>query len=73
MLQSDEPDFLEAGLKYCPDATFFKDGNIPRIPKPYKNFEHALNFLAIVIVLSKCKYLIATTSNVSRWRIYYRL
>ena len=72
LLQSDEPDFLEAGLKYFPDATFFEDENIPLIPKPYKNFEHALNFLAIVIVLSKCKYLIATTSNVSRWIIYYR-
>ena len=72
LLQSDESDFLEAGLKYFPDATFFKDENIPRMPEPYRNFEHALNLLAIVIILSKCKYIICTTSNVSKWIIYYR-
>ena len=72
LLQSDEPDFLEVGLEYFPDATFFKDENIPRMPEPYRNFEHALNLLAIVIILSKCKYIICTTSNVSIWIMLYR-
>ena len=72
LLQSDEAGFLEAGLSLFPDAVVFKDENIAREWEPYSNFEHAVNLLAIVVIMSKCGYVICTSGNVSFWIALYR-
>ena len=36
------------------------------------NFKYSLYFLAIVIIMSRCKYVICNTSNVSLWISLFR-
>jgi hypothetical protein len=37
-----------------------------------RNFDHAKKLLAITIILSKCKHIICSSSNVSLWAILFR-
>ena len=36
------------------------------------NYEYAKKYLAVTIVMSKCKFVICTTGNCSIWITYFR-
>jgi len=83
IIQSDEKEFIDAMKTYFPNNTIFID-EIRVISKnigqtvdnhgrtPEINHKYALNFLAIVYIMSKCKYVICNTGNISFWILMYR-
>ncbi|MFC1771786.1 hypothetical protein ACFL3A_00375 [Pseudomonadota bacterium] len=87
LIQSDEKEFIEAMQKHFPNSIVFKDetkaiarsadnvvnvhGTLDDI-NTNSNFEYLLNFLAITIIISKCKHIICTSGNCSYWVILYR-
>ncbi len=36
------------------------------------NYNHIFNFLSIVLIISKCKYIICSSGNCSEWMMFYR-
>jgi hypothetical protein len=83
IFQSDETDFLEKMNELYPDNIIFYD-EIRHIKKNNNltvdnygnsqeiNYKYALNFLAIVYIISKCKYIICNTGNISMWMALFR-
>lgn len=83
IIQSDEKEFIEEMCKNFPNNIVFNDdirfistnknqtvdnyGKTPEI-----NHKFALNFLAIVYIMSKCKYIICNSGNISVWILLYR-
>ncbi len=80
LVQTDESEFLDAFLEEFPDSFFVKE--IPRMNKkdscmfyelPKKDLpEFGANFLGVLIVLSKCKFLITHSGNCGMWCVLYR-
>jgi hypothetical protein len=83
LIQSDELEFIEAAMtEFGPDAFVFADESrvarrqIGSVDKMFydrgENFYYSQLFLAIVLVMSKCKHVICNTGNISMWICLYR-
>ena len=83
LIQSDEKEFIDEMILHFPNNIVFKD-EIRVIPKDTKmtvdnhgktpeiNHTYALKFLAIVYIMSKCKYVVCNSGNISFWILMYR-
>ena len=84
LIQSDESDFIEEMMNALTQSFYFKDeirtlpasrkGQVDNCITDVSNFEFTQNFLAIVIIMSKCKFVYCNSGNISIWiRIYREL
>jgi hypothetical protein len=80
LLQSDETEFIEELGQLYPDHILFKD-EIRHIRKcdntvdkvmSELNYEFSKYFLAIVIIMSKCKHVVCGSGNISMWIAFFR-
>ena len=81
LIQSDESEFLEYMESALQDKCFYlkdeiqhttkSDVVIPLVMKENKDV-FSKNFLAIIILMSKCKYIVCGSGNCSLWIMYYR-
>jgi hypothetical protein len=79
LIQSDETEFIEA-MSALPQAFYFIDEirSIPRCSthidtvNPPENYEYALHFLAIMIIMSRCRDVVFGSSNCSLWLVLFR-
>ena len=80
LLQSDETEFIEELGQLYPDHILFSD-EIRHIRKcdntvdkvmPHMNYEFSKYFLAIVIIMSKCKHVVCGSGNISMWIAFFR-
>ena len=83
LIQSDEYEFIIEMCNNFPNHIVFAD-EIRVISKdtsrtvdnhgrtPQINHKFAMNFLAIVYIMSKCKYVICNSGNISVWILLYR-
>lgn len=80
LIQSDETNFITEMEEYFPNNIIFKD-EIRHIHKTNttvdvvykeKNFEYSLYFFAIILIMSKCKYIICNSGNCGLWMYFYR-
>ncbi len=66
LIKSDETNFiLEMAKEFTNNIIF--DNDIQE-----NNFEYSLKYLAITIIMSKCKYIICNSCNRSMWIFFYR-
>lgn len=80
LIQSDETNFITTMANEFPNHIIFKDeirhiqDNTTTVDKVFKetNFEYSLNYLAITIIMSKCKYVLCNSGNCSIWIMLYR-
>ena len=82
LIQSDESEFIEKMTQNFPNNSFYFKDEIRSINKnnnltvdkinPERNFEYSQYYLAITIIMSKCKYVICNTGNCSLWIVLYR-
>ena len=81
LIQSDETEFLVEMKKAFPSSIIFYDEirhvskkviTVDRLCPPDLNYLYSKLFLAIIIILSKCKYVITTTGNCSLWISFFR-
>ena len=66
LVQSDEKKFIDHFLNKFDNSFYIKEIDFNR------NFEHSMFLLAIVKIMSKTKYIICSSSNVSLWIMFYR-
>lgn len=81
LLQSDETEFLEGGKAVFPDALIFWE-HIRHIPRANttvdkacvsgQQHEFAKKFLAIVWLMSKARWVVCPSGNISMWIVLYR-
>lgn len=80
LIQSDETNFINEMEYYYPNNIIFKD-EIRHIYKTNttvdivfknKNYEYSLYFFAIILIMSKCKYIICNSGNCALWMFFYR-
>jgi hypothetical protein len=80
LLQSDETEFLETMSILFPNSFYFKD-EIRHMKKcnktmdkvfPESNHIYSKFYLAITIIMSKCKYIVCGSGNCSIWIMFYR-
>lgn len=81
LIQSDETEFINKMKLEFPENIIFYD-EIRHISKNINlsvdkldqniNFQFSKNFLAITLIMSKCKYLICNSGNCSFWIYFYR-
>lgn len=81
LLQSDETEFFTFFKNKLNNFVIFEN-EIKHINKQNTSINHITdlntklalvkNFLAIVIVMSKCKYIVCTSGNISLWISYFR-
>lgn len=83
LIQSDETDFIELMLSTFKNAIYFKDEimhikkdntkSVVHVCSKEDNNKYIKNFLAITIIMSRCKYLIfGSSGNCSIWITLYR-
>ncbi len=83
LLQSDEIEFIERmSLEFKNSFYFSSEFSIPIKKNTYinnvepftreHNYIYGKNFLAITVVMSRCKYIICTTGNCSIWITFFR-
>jgi len=80
LIQSDETEFIEYMSSKFPNSFYFKD-EIRHMQKcestvdkkfKDKNYEFSKYYLAITIIMSKCKYIVCGLGNCSIWIMFYR-
>ena len=80
LIQSDETEFIEYMTKHFPNSFYFKDeirhmkkcnSTVDIVMQPANNL-FSKYYLAITIMMSKCKYIICGSGNCSIWIILYR-
>jgi len=79
LIQSDETEFIETMTPRFP-SFYFKDEirHMPKqlstVDKIYKgtNYKFSKYYLAITIIMSKCKFIVCGTGNCSLWIMLYR-
>ena len=80
LIQSDETEFIETLTDIYHDHIVFKD-EIRHVEKcdntvdkifPDTNYQFSKYFLAIVIIMSKCKHVICGSGNISMWIAFFR-
>ena len=81
LIQSDETEFINFISERFPNNSFYFNDEIRHIPKcnstvdilmKDKNSVFSKYYLAITIIMSKCKYIICGSGNCSYWIILYR-
>lgn len=80
LLQSDETEFLEYFTKLFPNNSFYFKDEIRHMNKTIntvdKVFPHSdiysKFYLAITIIMSKCRYIVCGSGNCSIWIMFYR-
>lgn len=81
LIQSDETEFINAMSAAFPNSFYFKEEirHIPKssttVDKVFKSQNHEFSkyYLAITIIMSKCKYIVCGSSgNCSIWIMFYR-
>jgi hypothetical protein len=80
LLQSDETEFIETMTQLFPNSFYFKDeirhmnkcNNTVDIVFKAQNHIYSKYYLAITILMSKCKYIICGSGNCSIWIMFYR-
>jgi len=81
LIQSDETEFIEFMTNRFPNNSFYFKDEIRHIKKckstvdkvfKSKNYEFSKKFLAITIIMSKCKYIICGSGNCDIWIMFYR-
>lgn len=80
IVQSDETEFIETLCALYPNAILFKD-EIRHMRKcddsvdkvfPENNYMFSKYFLAIVIIMSRCKHVVCGSGNISMWIAFFR-
>ncbi len=80
LIQSDETEFINRMSSEFPNSFYLKD-DIRHMNKrvssvdlaaPQYNYEFSKKFLAITIIMAKCKHIICNTGNCSLWIMLYR-
>jgi len=80
LIQSDETEFIKRMLEEFPNSIIFHDEirhmefmplSIDKIDYD-KNLDFSLNYLAITIIMSRCKFVICNSGNCSIWICLYR-
>uniref|UniRef100_A0A6C0HI58 Uncharacterized protein n=1 Tax=viral metagenome TaxID=1070528 RepID=A0A6C0HI58_9ZZZZ len=80
LIQSDETEFIECFSETYPEHILFKD-EIRHMGKcdntvdkvfPENNYKFSKYFLAIVIIMSKCKHVVCGSGNISMWIAFFR-
>ena len=81
LIQSDETEFINLLLAEFPSNSFYFKDEIRHMNKQSStvdivfkdlNFEFSKKYLAITIIMSKCKYIICPSGNCSIWIMFYR-
>jgi hypothetical protein len=80
LIQSDETEFIEFITHHFPNSFYFKDeirhmkkcNSTVDIVFKEKNVEYSKYYLAITIIMSKCKYIVCGSGNCSIWIMLYR-
>jgi len=81
LIQSDETEFIRFMIKEFPNNSFYFKDEIRHIPKcrstvdivmKNKNYDFSKYYLAITLIMSKCKYIICGSGNCSMWIMLYR-
>lgn len=81
LIQSDETEFINFISERFPNNSFYFNDEIRHVPKcnstvdiiiKDKNPVFSKYYLAITIIMSKCKYIICGSGNCSYWIILYR-
>jgi hypothetical protein len=81
LIQTDETEFLNKVKEAFPDNSFYFKDEIRHISKcnstvdiimKNKNFIFSQFYMAITILMSKCKYIVCGTGNCSIWILFYR-
>ena len=81
LIQSDESEFIEFMTNNFPDNSFYFKDEIRHVKKcndtvdlmmPDTVSEFSKKYLAITIIMSKCKYIICGSGNCSIWIMLYR-
>jgi len=84
LIQSDETQFIQRMLSEFGKDSFYFEEEIRHIPKNNKvsvdkvkikgknNYQFSKNYLAITIIMSKCKYVICGSGNCSIWIALFR-
>lgn len=79
LIQTDETEFIQFIMKHLPNSFYFKD-EIRHMPKCKNTVDKIMGqnnlfskyYLAITIIMSKCKYIVMGSGNCSIWIILYR-
>lgn len=71
LIQSDETEFFDYFKTSYPTNSFHFTGEVDLIQKN-QNHYYSKNYLAITIIISKCKYIICGSGNCSIWIMLYR-
>lgn len=80
LIQSDETEFIHFFIEKFPNSFYFKDeirhmnkcdDTVDKVFKD-KNYEFSKYYLAITIIMSKCKYIVCGSGNCSIWIMFYR-
>jgi hypothetical protein len=81
LIQSDESEFIEFMFNTFPNNSFYFKDEIRHMKKcnytvdsvmADTNSEFSKKYLAITIIMSKCKYIICGSGNCSQWIMFYR-
>lgn len=81
LIQSDETEFIEFMTDKFPNNTFYFKDEIRHMKKcddtvdirlKSQNYEFSKKYLAITIIMSKCKYIICGSGNCDIWIMLYR-
>jgi len=81
LIQSDETQFIEKMLSLFPKNSFYFKDEIRHMKKFNSTVDklmknnidiYSKNYLAITIIMSRCKYIICGTGNCSIWIMFYR-
>lgn len=81
LIQSDEKEFIDYMTNQFPNKSFYFKEEIRYINKCdntvdkidlSKNFEFSKKYLAITIIMAKCKYIICGSGNCDIWIMFYR-
>lgn len=83
LIQSDEKEFVDEMSKAFPNNVVFRE-EIRVISKdirrtvdnhgstPSENYHFIKSFIAIVLIMSQCKYVVCNTGNISLWIVLFR-
>jgi len=82
LIQSDETNFINAMKVYYPDNHIIFNDEIRHIPRRNttvdrttfneSNYYYSKKYLAITLIMSKCKYIICNSGNCSIWIVFFR-
>jgi len=81
LIQSDETEFIEFMTNKFPDNSFYFKDEIRHMKKcddtldkkmKSQNYEFSKKYLAITVIMSRCKYIICGSGNCDIWVMLYR-